>query len=225
MKIKAVFFDRDNTLTYKNSEIINQYYKMVESISGKPYVEDKKKMFEIFANIKKQGFNTNTYQNEIEFYKQYYKQVLLNECGTSVKNIETEAEKIFNLLWLNDRKLFDEVIDVIKKLKSKNIKVGIISDTTHSLPYTLKALGIGNYIDAYTCSKEVGVMKPDPKIYLTALNKLNCQPSECLYVDDYEDEVVGAENLGILSFRIKRDGQKEFNHDIKSLLEIFNFID
>ena len=53
--------------------------------------------------------------------------------------------------------------NLINELKSKNIKVGIISDTTHSLSYTLQALGIGNYIDAYTCSKEVGVI-PIPTI-------------------------------------------------------------
>ena len=67
-------------------------------------------------------------------------------------------------------------------------------------------------------------MKPDPKIYMTALEKLNVSPSECIYVDDYEEEVVGAEKLGIKSFRINRK-EKQFNHDVQSLLEILDYIE
>ena len=64
-EIKAVFFDRDNTLTYKNQSVLNKYYKLVESVSGKPFCEDKQKMFETFKQIKE--------RRQLRLYKQYAK--------------------------------------------------------------------------------------------------------------------------------------------------------
>ena len=218
---KAVYFDRDNTLTYRNEEAYKKYYALVESVSKKEFKMDKKRMFEIFSKIKQKGFNTNTYENEVEFYKEYYKEVLNEECGYVDEEIATE---IFNTMWLKDRVLFDDVLDTFKVIKEKGLKIGIISDTGLSLEHTLIALGLGEYIDCYTCSKEVGVMKPEPKIYLTALDKLGLKAEECIYVDDYDEEVLGAQNLGFKAFRINRSEENKQDFDIKSLKEIIKII-
>ena len=218
---KAVYFDRDNTLTYRNEEAYKKYYALVESVSKKEFKMDKKRMFEIFSKIKQKGFNTNTYENEVEFYKEYYKEVLNEECGYVDEKVATE---IFNTMWLKDRALFDDVIDTFKAIKEKGLKIGIISDTGLSLKATLVALGLDDYIDCYTCSKEVGVMKPEPKIYLTALDKLGLKAEECIYVDDYDEEVLGAQNLGFKAFRINRSEENKQDFDIKSLKEIIKII-
>ena len=224
-EIKVVFFDRDNTLTYKNQSVLNKYYKLVESVSGKPFCEDKQKMFETFKQIKDQGFCTDSYEKEVLFYMQYYKQVLINQCGYCDEKIEVTAKQIFDIMWLGDRLLFDDVLPTFKELKKMGIQIGIISDTTLSLQKTFEALGLSEYIDCYTSSKEVGVMKPNPQIYLSALGKLNVTPQQCLYVDDYDEEVVGALNLGIKSFRINRtEDANRLEFDISSLTELLKFI-
>ena len=127
-------------------------------------------------------------------------------------------------MWLKDRCLFGDVLDTFKKIKEKGLKIGIISDTGLSLEATLVALGLGEYIDSYTCSKEVGVMKPDPEIYLTAINKLGLKPEECIYVDDYLEEVEGALKLGFTAFRINRNCEDTEKFDIRSLKEIIDVI-
>ena len=216
-KYKAVFFDRDNTLTYKNEDVYKEYYALVESVSKKKFVMDNKKMFALFDNVKKRGFNTSTYENEVAFYKEYYREVLNNECGYIDEEV---ADKVFNTMWLKDRKLFDDVIDTFKEIKAKGLRIGIISDTGLSLGNTLVALGLKDYIDCYTSSKEVGVMMPNPKIYLTALNKLGLKPEECIYVDDYYEEVEGARKLGFKAFRINRSNENLEEFDIKSLKDV-----
>lgn len=55
----------------------------------------------------------------------------------------------------------------------------MISDTSPSLRLTLEALGLGEFLDACVCSDEVGVMKPDPRIYRAALG---VRAEESLYV-------------------------------------------
>lgn len=218
-KIKAVFFDRDNTLTYKNPKAYENFFKMVESISGKSFVLDNKKMFATFDQIKAKGYNTNTLENEIEFYRQYYKQIVQNECGENTPKTEQVAKQIFEDMWLKDKCLFSDVIPTFIELKNQGIKIGIISDTTLSLQKSLEALGVGEYIDCYTSSKEIGVMKPDPQIYLAAINKLGLSPEDCIYVDDYIDEVIGAEKLGFYALRINRE-ECTLPCDISSLAQI-----
>ena len=220
-KYKAVYFDRDNTLTYKNKEVYDKYYTLVEGVSNKKFVMDNKRMFEIFNKIKKRGFNTNTYESEVEFYKEYYREILSEECGYIDEKV---ANDIFTLMWLNDRVLYDDVIETFKEIKKKGLKIGIISDTGLSLENTLVSLGLKEYIDCYVSSKEVGVMKPNPKIYNVALDKLGVRASECIYIDDYDKEVEGAINLGFKGFRINRDNKDKKEFDISSLKEIIKVI-
>lgn len=224
MKIKAVYFDRDNTLTKKNFELNEKLKNKIESISHTNYVMNNEKMFNIFKTIKAKGHNCKTYKNEVAFYKEYYKELLRVEGLTDENVIDKYSLELFNMMWLKDRVLFDEVKFVLKELKHLNIKVGIISDTTPSLQKTLETLNIGNYIDCYTSSTEAGVMKPDPKIYNLALSKLNLKANECIYVDDYDEEVIGAEKLGFKAFRINRNNLEKQYFDISSLIEIIDYI-
>lgn len=225
MKIKAVYFDRDNTLTKKNLVIYDKLKQKIENITHKDYEMNNDKMFNIFKVIKEKGYNCKTYENEIAFYKEYYNELLRVEGLTDEKDIEKYGLELFDLMWLNDRILFNDVLVVLKQLKKQNIKVGIISDTTPSLQKTLEVLNIGNYIDCYTSSSEAGVMKPDPKIYNLALSKLNLKANECIYVDDYDEEVKGAEKLGFKAFRINRNNLEKQYFDISSLTEIIDYID
>lgn len=224
MKIKAVYFDRDNTLTKKNLELNEKLKNKIESISHKNYIMNNDKMFNIFKIIKSKGYNCKTYENEVAFYKEYYKELLRVEGLTDENIIDKYGLELFNMMWLKDRVLFDEVKFVLKELKQLNLKIGIISDTTPSLQKTLETLNIGNYIDCYTSSTEAGVMKPDPKIYNLALSKLNLKANECIYVDDYDEEVIGAEKLGFKAFRIIRNNLEKQHFDISSLIEIIDYI-
>lgn len=224
MKIKAVYFDRDNTLTKKNLELNEKLKNKIESITHKNYVMNNDKMFNIFKIIKSKGYNCKTYENEVAFYKEYYKELLRVEGLTDENIIDKYGLELFNMMWLKDRVLFDEVKFVLKELKQLNLKIGIISDTTPSLQKTLETLNIGDYIDCYTSSTEAGVMKPDPKIYNLALSKLNLKANECIYVDDYDEEVKGAEKLGFKAFRINRNNLEKQHFDISSLIEIIDYI-
>lgn len=157
------------------------------------------------------------------FWKRYYEELLK---GEGVTDLEKErAELLFSELWCNDDKvLFPEVIEVMEYFKNRNYKIGIISDTSPSLQLTLENLGLGKYIDSYTCSDLVGVGKPDPLIYNTALKSLNVKSVESIYVDDYDIEADGARNIGFTSFHIDRSGNKK-SWTIKSLKEIIDFVE
>ncbi len=221
MQYKAIFFDRDNTLTHYNPEKIKWRNEIIESWSGKRFEIDYNKTMSLFhiANYPKDGLKTM--EEETEFWKRYYYQLLI---GESIKeDLEKRATVLFNELWCNnDRVLFDEVIDYFK---NRGYKMGVISNTSPSLQLTLEQLDLGKYFDSYTCSDIVGVEKPHPIIYNTALSSLGVKAEECIYVDDYDIEADGARNLGFTSFHIDRENVSNGKWRITCLKDIINYVE
>lgn len=194
MKYKAIFFDRDGTLTYPNEKKIEWYRETVEKWPNKKFELDYEKMMRLFdvAGYPKEGLKS--IDEEKRFWKRYYEELLK---GDGIKDgVEEKADLLFSELWCNDeRKLYDDVVEVMEYFKNRGFKIGVISDTSPYLQITLENLGLGKYIDSYTCSDLVGVMKPDPLIYNTALKSLNITAIQSIYVDDYDVEADGARNL------------------------------
>ncbi|WIV11053.1 HAD family hydrolase [Proteiniborus sp. MB09-C3] len=224
MKYKAIFFDRDGTLTYGNKEKLRWYNQIVEEWSRKEFKLDYDRMMQLFDLARYPKSGLKSLDEEKKFWKRYYEELLKAEGVSDL--VEERAELLFSELWCNnDKNLFDEVIEVMEYFKDKGYKIGIISDTSPSLQLSLENLGLGKYIDSYTCSDLVGVGKPEPLIYNSALKSLNVEAIESIYVDDYDIEADGARKLGFTSFHLDRSGHKKNNWTIQSLKEIIDYVE
>lgn len=224
MKYKAIFFDRDSTLTYFNTEKKSWYLKTIENWSGKKFKMDYDQMMALFdlSGYPKDGLKS--IEDEQVFWNKYYENLLIREGVT--EDTSKKAQLLFAELWCNeDKVLYSEVIEVLEYFKEKGYKIGIISDTSPSLQISLENLGLGKYIDSYTCSDLVGFMKPDPRIFHYALDTLGMSANQCLYVDDDKAEADGARDVGFTSFHIDRTDEKNGPWRIKSLLEIVAFVE
>ena len=60
-----------------------------------------------------------------------------------------------------------------------------------------------NQIKNPTLSYEIGVMKPNPAIYLAATENVGTPPEHCLFVDDLQDNVDGAQAVGMQGIRFE----------------------
>jgi len=219
---KAIFFDRDGTLTYFTEEKENWRNDTVKKWSGKPFTLPYEKMMRLFifaSEGKKPWYKT--LNDERAFFKRYYKYLLIGEGVTY--DIEKRAKLLFDELWCNgDRALFPEVKEVLEYFKLRNYKMGVISDTSPSLEYSLRQLGISDYFTSFTASSLVGVGKPDPAIYKAALISQNVSAEESIYVDDTKEEADGARALGFMSFfldRTKQDGGEWTINDLRQVIE------
>jgi FMN phosphatase YigB (HAD superfamily) len=103
--------------------------------------------------------------------------------------------------------------------------MGVISDTSPSLEYTLQQLGIAKYFQSFTASSLVGAGKPSPIIYNAALASLGVTAEESIYVDDYPPEADGARDLGFTAFLIDRKGGQDGEWTIRSLKELISFVE
>jgi putative hydrolase of the HAD superfamily len=67
--------------------------------------------------------------------------------------------------------------------------------------------GLDRVVDLMVISAEVGVAKPDPRIYHLALERLGVQPHEAVFVDDMEENVAGARQVGMWAVRFESTDQ------------------
>ena len=90
------------------------------------------------------------------------------------------------------------VIETLELLKSRGVRMSVISNSDGRVRQQLEACGITPYLETVFDSHLVGVEKPDPVIFLHALDQLGLAAAECIYVGDfYSADVVGANRAGI----------------------------
>lgn len=225
MNYKAIFFDRDGTLTYFDKEKELWRYNIISEWSGKSFVLPYDKMMKLFE-VASEGRTPwyKTVDDEREFFKRFYKYLLIGE-GIK-KSIDSRSTLLFSELWCNrDRVLFPETIEVLEYFHSHGYKMGVISDTSPSLEYTLQQLGIAKYFTSFTASSLVGAGKPSPVIFNAALNAQCVSAIESLYVDDYKPEADGAREQGFTSFLIDRSGNNSNKWSIQSLKQLIDFVE
>ncbi len=103
--------------------------------------------------------------------------------------------------------------------------MGVISDTSPSLEYTLQQLGIAKFFTSFTASSLVGAGKPSPLIFNAALHAQGVSAEESLYVDDHKPEADGARKQGFTSFLIDRSGKNTDKWSIQNLKQLIDFVE
>jgi putative hydrolase of the HAD superfamily len=72
----------------------------------------------------------------------------------------------------------------------------------------LEGLGLAERLDAIVCSADVGLHKPDPRIFELACDRLGAEPGRCLHVGDHlYADVLGARASGLTAVLIARSGE------------------
>jgi putative hydrolase of the HAD superfamily len=116
----------------------------------------------------------------------------------------------------NDVTFFEGVQETLHTLKSRGFLLGIITDTTQPLYNKLswfERAGIGDVWDAIICSNEMGISKPDARIYQAALRQLDILPEEAVFVGHKKTELDGAKAVGI--------GTIAFNQEENAVADVY----
>jgi epoxide hydrolase-like predicted phosphatase len=95
-----------------------------------------------------------------------------------------------------------ELVDFIRSLRPR-YKTGLITNAWPDTRQYLARQKLEDAFDVLVISSEVGVMKPEPKIYEIALSKLGVQASEAAFVDDTSPNVEAARALGMRGILFK----------------------
>lgn len=100
--------------------------------------------------------------------------------------------------------LHEDALPTLRELRRRGVRTAVVSNCDHTTRPVVQRLGLYEEADAVVLSFEERVAKPDPAIYLAALERLNVAAAEALFVDDQVAYCDGAADLGIGTFLIRR---------------------
>jgi putative hydrolase of the HAD superfamily len=88
--------------------------------------------------------------------------------------------------------------ETLAALRQRGYRVGVVSNADGRVRRLLEQAGLSPFLEVVIDSAEVGIEKPDPRIFFAATERLGVESTSCAYVGDiYEIDVVGARAAGM----------------------------
>ncbi len=201
--IKAVFFDWLNTIAHPEPDRHELFSRVAQELGIELPPQRLIRAIHVAESQVPAGAPPRWSEGKDEAPFIRHQEVLSAELGVKMPR-ETMLEftkRISRLVrgggvtWV----LYDEVLPVVKELKKRGLILGLISNLI------IGEVGLESYLDFVVTAKEIGADKPQPPIFLAALERAGVGASEAVYVgDQYETDVVGARGVGINPILIDR---------------------
>lgn len=227
MEIKGIFFDLNGTLMeYGNLQQANQDHDN-----------------SIFSYLCKKGM---IIPREIfdEYVKNYFDIEIPKEISSNMTNFEYKLQQLaFKLevflkkeeleelamvsikAWAEYHKIDINSSKILSELKQRNYKIALVSDFDHP-PYIYKFLEIHeltSFFDSIIISGNIGVEKPDPKMFNLALRETHLSAKEVLFVgDSMRRDIQGANGVGMVPVLINRQSLNDLVEKFKENYFIVN---
>ncbi len=179
--IKAIIFDLDGLLV--DTEIVSyEIYKKLLLKFG----------FNFSTQEYSKHYSGKTETSNIEHLIDTYSLPLSLEVGLA-KCLKMEESMIEQGVPLKKG-----ARNLLEYLKKNNYKVAVASSSTKERAIKLlKQNHIHNLFDEFVFAEDVTNSKPHPEVFIKAYKKLNCQPSECIVLEDSENGIMAAFNATI----------------------------
>ena len=217
--IKAIIFDAYGTLFDVNSA--------AEKCKNK--IGDK---WEGFANYWRTTQLEYTWLRSLMKRHQNFWQITEDSLDKSMKVYKIDTSMRNELLDLYKiLSVFKEVPRVLNLLKKKKLKLAILSNGTPNLLTKLvESNNLENIFDDLFSIEEVGIYKPDSKVYDMPMKKYQVQKKEVLFLSANTWDVSGGGNYGYNSIWVNRNDNAfdildyKPKHQIKDLSKLLDII-
>ena len=209
--IRAVFFDWFNTLArydpprYQlHSQACSELGIEVspEAVSRSVLLADRY----FFEENTKLPVEKRSPTEKAEIYYRY-QEITLSEAGLKlprelILGVMKRTRELFKGVTFI---LFDDVLSTLKTLKEQGFILGLLTNLAEDIKPVFRELGLEPYLDFAVTSQEAGADKPQPPIFLMALEQAGVIASEAVHVgDQYKIDIVGARGVGINPVLIDR---------------------
>ena len=217
--IKAIIFDAYGTLFDVNSAA----EKCKDKIGDK---------WEGFANFWRTTQLEYTWLRSLMKRHKDFWQITEDSLDKSMKTYKIDPTMKNELLNLyKTLSPYEEVHEVLIKLKEKNFKLAILSNGTPSLLNELvKSNNLENVFDDLFSIEQVGIYKPDSKVYDMPIKKYQIQKNEVYFLSANTWDVSGGGNYGYNSIWVNRNNnifdKLDYSpkHQIKQLGELLDIL-
>ena len=217
--IKAIIFDAYGTLFDVNSAA----EKCKDKIGDK---------WEGFANFWRTTQLEYTWLRSLMKRHKDFWQITEDSLDKSMKTYKIDPTMKNELLNLyKTLSPYEEVYEVLIKLKEKNFKLAILSNGTPSLLDKLvKSNNLENLFDDLFSIEQVGIYKPDSKVYDMPIKKYQIQKNDVVFLSANTWDVSGGGNYGYNSIWVNRNNNIFDNLDfvpkyqIKTLRDLLDIL-
>lgn len=224
--LRAIFFDIDDTL-YSTSEFAELARRnAIESMRAhgfKMATEDA--MRELHEVI--QEFSSN--------YEHHFDKLLLRVPRHYWEHVNRSVLIAAGIVGYHETKsrelrAYEDALDVLSMIREQTqVKLGVISDgLALKQAEKLVRLDLVKWMDAHAIfiSEEIGISKPNPKLFLRACTALGVRPSECIYVGDRPRmDIDPCNRIGMITVLNRRTTKTYAPGETQPDFEIHNFFD
>lgn len=226
MRTKHVFFDLDRTLWdfEKNSE--TALLQIFQELKLGDHVESFERFMQVYRRVNSEWWNLYRF-GKVKKADLRVGRFLdtLKELNAENKQIATQLGERYVQVSPYQTSLLPHANETLKELKENNHILHIITNGFKEVQFIkLRNSNIIHYFDDILCSDEIGVNKPDPLVFQSAMKRTKAKAEESMMIgDDFEADVLGAEKVGIKGILFDPNEHFKANNavqKIKSLKEV-----
>jgi putative hydrolase of the HAD superfamily len=225
-RLKAIFFDIDDTL-YSTSEFsemarLNAMEAMIEQGLSMP----RDLLYEELREVINE-FSSN--------YEHHFDKLLLRIPRKHMKGINPAILIASGVIAYHDTKIrhlapYEDAVEVIRLLATTGMILGIISEglEVKQAEKLLRMRVVSSLTqNAIFVTNQLGISKPNPKLYQRVCSDLNIKPTETMYVGDNPFHDIDPPNsIGMITVRMRRGGKyQNAEGSTKPAHEVQNFWD
>jgi putative hydrolase of the HAD superfamily len=194
-KVRALLFDAGDIL----------YYRPQENRKLTCFLNELGLEVKDGQDLEKETLVNMAYQGVIN--QEQYREAVLRLYGVTQPEDIARGKQLL-LEEDNGVQFFEGVQETLVKLKDCGYLLGIVTDTANPIYIKLSWFergGFGDVWDSIISSKELGVRKPDPRIYQAALQQLGLNAEQVIFVGHKASELDGAKAMCLTTVAFNND--------------------
>ena len=169
-----------------------------------------------------QNHLVTTVEEEINQFFQYYS-IISDELDLGLSENQRKEIAQDRACNMNNYIPYPGIHEVLETL-SKTHSLGVISDTWPSIEQQLEFIGISRCFSFRTFSCNLGVFKPDSRMYMDALGKSGVPAEETAFIDDSVRNLEGAAALGIMPILIAANPEADVDTSFLKIRDLRELI-
>ncbi|HNT25249.1 MAG TPA: HAD family hydrolase [Anaerolineales bacterium] len=213
-EIRIILFDLDGTLRYNvpsyNETFFNLAAEMGMADSQQKRLSATRWVHYYWAQSPELVADMAQYETLSEDFWNYYWQRNLVRFGCSVEQAQGLAPEVLRRMreeYHPQDYVPPQVFETLQALKEAGFGMAVVSNRGTAFGEQLTRLGLDEYFSFALAAGEINSWKPDPGIFWHALERLEANPQQALYVgDNYYADVVGAQNAGLQAVLVDPEG-------------------
>ena len=109
----------------------------------------------------------------------------------------------------------------LSRLKQDGYKLAVASNSIRqTVEVMLQQSALIDYFEFYLSNQDVKIGKPDPSIYIKAIEKLGMSPKECLIVEDNENGIKAAKASGAWLMEVDEVDEVNYQNILKHIIKL-----